>query len=93
MLNHHRSKFKIKFLNALSGSPDPKKKMLKCPSQALHMLTLDGKGERETPDERGINTEIKKLDTFFEKDKTPNHDSVVIVQDDRMGFHICIVGY
>ena len=28
-----------------------------------------------------------------EKDKTPNHDSVVIVQDDRMGFHICIVGY
>ena len=27
------------------------------------------------------------------KDKTPNHDSVVIVQDDRMGFHICIVGY
>ena len=28
-----------------------------------------------------------------EKDKTPNHDSVVLVQDDRMGFHICIVGY
>ena len=28
-----------------------------------------------------------------EKDKTPNHDSVVIVQDDRMGFHICIAGY
>ena len=28
-----------------------------------------------------------------EKDKTPNHDSVVIVQDDRMGFHICIVEY
>ena len=39
------------------GSLDPKK-LLKCPSQALHMLTLDGKGERETPDERGINTEI-----------------------------------
>ena len=30
---------------------------------------------------------------LLEKDKTPNHDSVVIVQDDRMGFHICIVGY
>ena len=29
----------------------------------------------------------------IEKDKTPNHDSVVLVQDDRMGFHICIVGY
>ena len=28
-----------------------------------------------------------------EKDKTPNHDSVVLVQDDMMGFHICIVGY
>ena len=28
-----------------------------------------------------------------EKDKTPNHDSVVLVRDDRMGFHICIVGY
>ena len=28
-----------------------------------------------------------------EKDKTPNDDSVVLVQDDRMGFHICIVGY
>ena len=30
---------------------------------------------------------------YVEKDKTPNHDSVVLVQDDRMGFHICIVGY
>ena len=28
-----------------------------------------------------------------EKGKTPNHDSVVLVQDARMGFHIFIVGY
>ena len=28
-----------------------------------------------------------------EKGKTPNTDSVVSVQDDWMGFHICIVGY
>ena len=52
------------FFERSIGSPDPKK-LLKCPSQALHVLTLDGKGERETPDERGINTEIKKLDTFL----------------------------
>ena len=25
-----------------------------------------------------------------EKDKTQNHDSVVLVQDDRMGFHIAL---
>ena len=28
-----------------------------------------------------------------EKEKTQITDSVVPVQDDRMGFHICIVGY
>ena len=28
-----------------------------------------------------------------EKGKTPNRDSVVLVQDARMGFHIFIVGY
>ena len=37
------------------------------------------------------NTRIARVQC--EKDKTPNHDSVVLVQDDRMGFHICIVGY
>ena len=36
---------------------------------------------------------VASIRTISEKDKTPNHDSVVIVQDDRMGFHICIVGY